>query len=687
MYIDFTGSARGPLWGVNTVEVAYSDNGETYTLQIYPDIVNDDLRNSGKPMHFYIMPNSVRMAKNDQGKYQFHFTKFAGVRTEDANIATQGQEEVAGGVVSFTSTLELPPGVIDSLKDQIAAEIKKNAKLNANPLFQFLAGNPPSFELGFVPIEENQVAVSSLTLNDLSDPAKQPKDDEWLWEMQGQGQGSLDPNGKNACSAMLGQYPAALVESGFKGDNSPLFVHNALKLRFYTPSVKIYVHADYHKIHDAFTSNSKYKDNWTQENIHNAFEENNLWGFCTTKIMYGEAELDDKQKEVYNDMASKAKDTIMENVKKYIFDPQPVALEKAEAAETKSRQLEIQSQSSSSFFGLFKSSQTTYNWKDSDNGYSYALNTNFQAANISMDDVTEIQGPYFKTTVVSGNMKGFFQEISADPKAKDEYFNFVNLGDAFKKIHVIATSRANWPDGQGNGEPLDKLLLSVGYTDASGVVQYRNSGRYYDSLGQKLSTDFAPAIWTKDNKDRVYVFDFAEDDNVPTELRNQIFIKRSVTYKEDERVKVNADNTVIIADQQTSNKQIEVKADLVGHLKVGPVYLSADLNKHMLVEVTFTKSGFQPLTIMFTANNLDQKQFFEIWTSETTGAIKWTYKAKVTYKSFGPLEAVIYEGEEVQMEGSYPNGISISLPKPPDNLLESLTAYKAKSAALELLDA
>eukprot|EP01132_Coremiostelium_polycephalum_P014324 gene14324-17410_t len=120
----------GPLWGVNTVEVAYSDNGETYTLQIYPDIVNDDLRNSGKPMHFYIMPNSVRMAKNDQGKYQFHFTKFAGVRTEDANIATQGQEEVAGGVVSFTSTLELPPGVIDSLKDQIAAEIKKNAKLN-----------------------------------------------------------------------------------------------------------------------------------------------------------------------------------------------------------------------------------------------------------------------------------------------------------------------------------------------------------------------------------------------------------------------------------------------------------------------------------------------------------------------------------------------------------------------------
>ncbi|MEO7215516.1 hypothetical protein [Mucilaginibacter sp.] len=687
MYVEFNGSAKGPLWGVNTVQVAYSDAGETYTLQIFPDICNDDLKNSGKPMHFYIMPNSVRMARNDDGKYQFHFTKFSGILTEDSNIGTKGQEEVAGGMVSFTSTLELPPGVIDNLKDQIAQQIKKNASLNSHPLFMFKNPDAPAFELGFVPVEENIVAISTASLNEINDPAKQQEDsDKWLWEMQGDGKGSLDPNGKNACTAMMGQFPAALVEAGFKGDSGPLFVQNALKLRFYIPSIEIKVVADYSKIHSAYATNSKYKDNWTQSNIHSMFEENNLSGFCKTIITYGDAELTDKDKELYNDMAAQGKALIMENVKKFIFDRQPVQLAPAEAAETKSRQLEIQSHRSSSWLGLVKSSSTTYSWKDSDNGYSYALNQNFSADTVHMEDSTVIQGPYFKTTVVSGNMRGFFQELSKDPKAKDEYFSFVNMGDAFKKIHVIATSRANWPT-ETIQQPLDKLLLSVGYRDSNGVVQYRNSGRYYDTLAGKLSEDFAPAIWTKDNKDRVYVFDFAVDDNVPADKRNQISIKRTITYKEDERVKIDDDNTVEIPEETTTNTQVEIKADLVGHLKVAPIYLAADLNKHMQVEVTFNKDGFSPSTIMFTADNATEKPSFEIWTADAGQVMKWSYKVKVTYKSYGPLDAIIYEGDEVAMSGSYPNGISINLPKMPDGLLDRLTEYKQKSKQLDELDA
>src|SRR5260221_13905949 len=100
MYIDFNGSARGPLWGVNTVEVGYDDHGMPPTLQIYADICNDDLRNYGKAMHFYIMPNIIRMDKSDQNKYMFPFTKFDGLLTQDSNIGTKGQEEVAGGALS-----------------------------------------------------------------------------------------------------------------------------------------------------------------------------------------------------------------------------------------------------------------------------------------------------------------------------------------------------------------------------------------------------------------------------------------------------------------------------------------------------------------------------------------------------------------------------------------------------------
>jgi hypothetical protein len=674
MYVDFNGSPRGPLWGVNSIQVGYDDQGVSHTVLVFPDICNDDLRNSGKPMHFYIMPSTVRLAKNDQNKYQFHFIKFAGVLTQDSNIGVKGQEELAGGVLSLTSTLELPPGVIESLKDQIKAKIKQDASLKTHQLFMFQPDTPPTFELGFVPIEENEVAVSNLTLNDLADPSKQPTDDNWLWRMQGEGKGNIDPNGTNACTAMVGQYPAALIEAGFKGESAPLFVTNMLKLRFMTPSVTITVHADYQKMFDAFSSNTKYKDDWTQENIHRTFEENNLFGFCTTKIMYGDAELTDKQQQAYQDMADKAKDRIMDNVKKYIFDPQPPTVQQAEAADT-------HSVDHHSFLGIFSWST------DSNNGYSYALNRNFQSSSINMEDTIEIQGPYFKIQGISGDMKGFFQEMKADPNAGKEYFSYVNLGDAFKKIHVIATSRANWPDDQGNGDPLDKLTISVGYSDKDGVIQYRNSGRYYDNLSKKLSDDFEPAIWTKDDKDRVFVFDFAMDDNVPAEKRNQISVKRMVTYKEDERVKISPDNTVVIPDSTTTDTQIEVRANAVGHLSVGPIYLDADLTKHMLVEITFKKDGFDPVTLMFTQANAADRQRFELWTNESTVAIKWSYTVKVTYKSFGPLQAIIYEGDEVDMEGSFPHGKIINLPAPPADLLQKLTQYKDQAKQLDALDA
>ena len=54
MYDMFNGAARGPLFGPNFVEVVYDTDGASQTVQIYPDICNDDLRNSGNPMSFYI---------------------------------------------------------------------------------------------------------------------------------------------------------------------------------------------------------------------------------------------------------------------------------------------------------------------------------------------------------------------------------------------------------------------------------------------------------------------------------------------------------------------------------------------------------------------------------------------------------------------------------------------------------
>jgi len=680
MYIEATDSAAGPFWGPNFLQVGISTDGEPTTLQIFADINNDRLRQLNKPMYFYILPNRVYLAKDGNGRYILSFTKFAGVLNADNNIGASGQEEVAGGVLSFSSTLELPPGVLESVKDQIITMIKSDPSYKTHPLFQ-LPASQPQIELGFVPIEASEVAVSNLTMNDItSDPAKQQADDKWLWRMQGEGKGSIDPNGYNSNVAMVGQYPAALLAAGLKGESAPIMVHNALKLRFRCKPIQIVVSANVQKIFENFSSNTKYRDNWNQINIQTAFQENSLSQYITVKMIFGDQEIDDKEKKAYMDIAQDAQNRMFDQIKSYIFDRQEPKVDPAVAADTHSRRLV---KDYSLFWGLYNH----YSTEDSDNGYSYAFKSNVDITRFNSTFTYTLEGPYSILTVASGTMNGLFKEIKAKPELEEAYMHFVNLGDAFKKIHVIATSRANWPDATFPGDPLDKLTLSVGYTDSNGVIQYSNSGRYYDNLSKKLSApnDTAPAIWTKDDKDRVFVFEFAVNENIAKELQNKIFIRRSVAYKMDPRVKINDDNTVLVPEEGTTDTQIEVKANIVGHLIVGPLSLDVNLNQYTDVEVTFEKKGFDPITHLFTAANINDKKVFELWTNENTTAIGWTYKVKVIYKSFGLQPAIDYESEPRPMTGSCPNGIVLQVPPPPDNMIDQLKKYKEKQKELDAL--
>ena len=678
MYDMFNGAARGPIFGPNFVEVAYDTDGHPQTVQIFPDICNDDLRDAGNPMSFYIMPSTVRMAKDGQGKFMFSFTKFEGVLDEGANIGVTGEEMVAGGVLSLSATLALPDGVIDGVREKIIEQIKADSKFKEHALFRLRANDgkdvSPNIKLGFVPIIKNEIAMSSLTMNDLTDPSKQTNDDKWLWRTQGAGDGNLDPNGTNAFTAMLGQYPAGLVEAGFHGDTAPIFIHNALQLQFWAPPTTITVEADFTRVFTSFSSEFKHKDDWNQDDIKRAVDTNVTNGAIRVKIIMGDAEVTDKNTQVYMDMANQAKKSIMDVITKNMFTALPKPVEPAKAADTQS------TQHHSIFWGL-------YNWNTtSDHGDSYAQNSSFDLNSMQLGDMTSITKPYLLTTVVSGDMHGFFQDIKTNPDAEKEYFRNVNLGDSFKMIRVIATARANWPNADGTGgDPIDKLQMSVAAVDADGTS--RNlMARSLDPKTLAYSAHTGAAIWNADNKNIQFVFDFAVDDNVPVDMRKQITISRTVYYKMDPRVKINTDNVVIVTPETTTtNFTPEVSANLAGHLNVGPVFLSADLNKHMLVEITFKKDGFDDYTMMFTQDSLAAKQRFELWTQDS-GEINWSYKARVTYKSYGPLDAIFYEGGDVPMSGSFPNGISINLPSAPDNLIQQLKTYKAKAKELDALD-
>ena len=77
MAYEFTGSPIGPYYGPNRMLLVQADkDGVTYQLNIFADLFNAELRNAGKPLQFYYLPDEPRIAKNDSGDYMFHFTKF-----------------------------------------------------------------------------------------------------------------------------------------------------------------------------------------------------------------------------------------------------------------------------------------------------------------------------------------------------------------------------------------------------------------------------------------------------------------------------------------------------------------------------------------------------------------------------------------------------------------------------------
>lgn len=102
------------------------ENG--YELIYYPDVNNDALQKEGKSPVFYYLPNYVHLArKNGQenGPLMFNLIRFAGVTSAETTVGvTEGTREVAGGVLSFTTTAAPPDHVLKASRIKLSRSSK-----------------------------------------------------------------------------------------------------------------------------------------------------------------------------------------------------------------------------------------------------------------------------------------------------------------------------------------------------------------------------------------------------------------------------------------------------------------------------------------------------------------------------------------------------------------------------------
>src|SRR5262245_32726666 len=99
-----------------------------YELLYLPDLKNDLLQAEGKAPVYYWMPGGVRISRKnvDTGDYKFHMIHFVGVQSSETTVGVSGTREVAGGVITFTTTAAPPARELEASQQALINMFRGN---------------------------------------------------------------------------------------------------------------------------------------------------------------------------------------------------------------------------------------------------------------------------------------------------------------------------------------------------------------------------------------------------------------------------------------------------------------------------------------------------------------------------------------------------------------------------------
>jgi hypothetical protein len=666
---------------------------ERYEILYLPDLRNPELQDEGKPPTYYWLPKGVRIArKGDTGDYKFHLLHFVGVQSEETTVGVSGTQEITGGVLSVTVTAAPPLVALENSHKQLSAKLRSDDR-------KYWSWHVP-IDPQFAPmiISDSRTHMSSLSPRlDGSIPAETPNPsgqpgpapgagapgtrspavrqmlprlvrgprtvragrdatpssnlDAWYERIEGQGPGSIDPAGENAFTALCGSLVTAILVQGFHGAYSPVSVSQTLGLKVWSENLRIKIDGNWDRIFAHFSEAAQVRNWWWDADIKAEFNNLRINGGITVEVeIDGTNPGADKMREEVDKRIDLIVQKFTEQAKTRIFDPAPPEVKPAEV-------------SGSKLGGLFGLS----------GGFTLRYRRDETQLALHYDETR--QERFNLPTTISSTLEGFYADIKKDPDAEKKYFTTLFLEDFNRKIthHIKPVVNYPEPSREWVGDPVAFLGVQVGYPSASGDRQWQS--HVFQSTDTGAATTWSPAVTKKSVSDVT---------NPPSGWTPDIsYIKRSIHFTEPPSETANpyvhcfVEKDEVALDPEpdglaTNDLVLEVRADSVGKLDVGPISLNVSLETSaQMVEVEFqchgqTDAGNDRTITKFIwhFNDQDRDRYWTIFTGQKDFQPSFRYRCHVVVKGSILTKGLEWTGPWTEGAGNGP--LVISVPTPED---------------------
>lgn len=648
-----------------------------YELLYLPDLNNTALQNEGKAPVYYWMPNYVRIAREnvDTGNYKFNMIHFVGVQSSDTTVGVSGTREISGGVITFSTTAAPPAGQLEAShqallnafrgkddrywgwRTSVAPSFRQMPVMSCNTVLTNLSpmangATPTSTPARALGAPRDIRLAPSLAPRTMPRTVRDGADmssnlDPWFINLQGQGDGNINLLGETAYSGLMGSMPAAILWTSFHGGTGAMVAAQHYKLKFWAPLVEITIHGNWDRIFDHFSAAASAHYLWAKADIQVELNNMRTNGTITVDIKVDptipgadkmQADIDKKTDLVLQ--------KFMDAAQKMIFEPPQPKVDPAHA---------------DSGSGLW--------------GVAFALKYRRDETKLDLYYHEKRELAYIQDQTISSSLGGFADEIKADPDAEKKYFQTLYLEDWDRKVTRTIKPIVNWPDPSRKwvGEPVAFLSAQIGYPDVNGSLQW--SGHIFQSTDAPDAI-FQPAMAKKSATDVA---------NAPAGWQPDItFVKRKVHFNEppDETsypfARVFIEQNEVDLDPNpngtpTNEINLEVRADSVGKLDVGPIALNVDLdNAKQIVEVSFQCIGNaingQPRNItkfQWHFDDQNEPRYWAIYTGQLDFVPRYQYQVHVVVKGSLFTKGMDWTGPWIPTNGNGPLMLTVPTPEDP----------------------